>query len=187
MRAYRNYKAPLGCDGQVEEDSPHTRPICFGAHSTVGTSEVLRSSLLTLGWWCLVAKLYSFVTPWTIAHQASVSMGFPRQEYWSGLPFPSSGHFPNPGIEPMSPELQGDSLPLSHQGSPSVGVCKERKRRPPHYVLLQWREREHPLFSTAGVEATWKKLGSNELVKDFHGFQPFRSRLLPEQTSSPHP
>ena len=66
-------------------------------------------------------------------------------------------------------------------------MCKERKRRPPHYVLLLWREREHPLFSTAGVEATWKKLGSYELVKDFHGFQPFRSRLLPEQTSSPHP
>ena len=45
-------------------------------------------------------------------------MGFPRQEYWSGLPFPSPGNLPDPGIEPMSPELQMDSLPLSHQGSP---------------------------------------------------------------------
>ena len=49
IRAYRNYKAPLGCDGQVEEDPPHTRPICFGAHGADSTSKVLRNSLLTLG------------------------------------------------------------------------------------------------------------------------------------------
>ena len=45
-------------------------------------------------------------------------MGFLRQEYWSGLPFPSPGYFPNPGIDPESPALQPDSLPLSYQGSP---------------------------------------------------------------------
>ena len=44
--------------------------------------------------------------------------GFPRQEYWSGLPFPSPGDLANPGTEPTSPALQADSLPLSHQGSP---------------------------------------------------------------------
>ena len=44
-----------------------------------------------------------FVTPWTVAHQAPLSVGFPRQEYWSGLPFPSPGDLPNPGIEPRSP------------------------------------------------------------------------------------
>ena len=61
----------------------------------------------------------SFATPWTAAHQAPLSKRFPRQEYWSGLPFPSPGHFLNPGIEPKSkPALQADSLPLSHQGSP---------------------------------------------------------------------
>ena len=49
-----------------------------------------------------------FVTPCTIAHQTPLSMGFPRQEYWSGLPFPSPGHLPNPGIEPQSPALQAD-------------------------------------------------------------------------------
>ena len=63
MRAYRNYKAPLGGDGQVEEDSPHTRPIYFGAHTADGSSEVLRNSLLTLGWWCSVTKLYLFCDP----------------------------------------------------------------------------------------------------------------------------
>ena len=45
-------------------------------------------------------------------------MGFPRQEYGSGLPFPSPGDFPNPSIKPWAPELQADTLPLSHQGSP---------------------------------------------------------------------
>ena len=49
-------------------------------------------------------------TPWTVAYQAPLSMGFSRQEYWSGLPFPSPGDLPDPGIEPRFPALQGDSL-----------------------------------------------------------------------------
>ena len=52
-----------------------------------------------------------FVTPWTVAHQAPLSMESSRQEYWSGLPFHSPGDFPNPGIEPVSADLQADSLP----------------------------------------------------------------------------
>ena len=60
----------------------------------------------------LVAKSCpTLATPWTVARQAPLSMGFSRQGYWSGLPFPSPGDIPNPGIEPMSPELQADSLP----------------------------------------------------------------------------
>ena len=51
------------------------------------------------------------MTPWTVAHQAPLSMGFSRQEYWSGLPFPSPGDLPYPAIEPRSPALQADSLP----------------------------------------------------------------------------
>ena len=58
-----------------------------------------------------------FVTPWTVACQAPLSMGFSRQEYWSGWPFPSPGDLPNPGIEPGSPALQADSLPSELQGS----------------------------------------------------------------------
>ena len=56
-------------------------------------------------------------TLWTVA-QAPLSMGFPRQEYWSGLPFPSLGDLPDPGIEPEYPALAGESLLLSDQGSP---------------------------------------------------------------------
>ena len=51
-----------------------------------------------------------FATPWTVAHQAPPSMGFSRQEYWIGVPFPSPGHLPDPGIEPRSPALQADAL-----------------------------------------------------------------------------
>ena len=51
----------------------------------------------------------SFVAPWTIASQVPLSIGFPRQEYWSGLPFPSPGDVPNAGIEPTSPAWQVDS------------------------------------------------------------------------------
>ena len=59
-----------------------------------------------------VAKLCPIlVTPWTVVPQASLSMGFSRQEYWSGLPFPSLGDLPNPGIQPGSSVLWADSLP----------------------------------------------------------------------------
>ena len=62
----------------------------------------------------LVTKLgLTLGTTWTVAHQAPLSIGFSRQEYWSGLPFPSPGDLPNPGINPTSPTLQVDSLPLS--------------------------------------------------------------------------
>ena len=52
-----------------------------------------------------------FVTPWTVAYKAPPSMEFSRQEYWSGLPFPSPGDLPDSGIEPKSPTLQADVLP----------------------------------------------------------------------------
>ena len=57
-----------------------------------------------------------FVTPWTIAYQAPPSMGFSRQECWSGLPFPSPGDLPDPGIEPGSPTLQAGTLPPEPPG-----------------------------------------------------------------------
>ena len=50
-------------------------------------------------------------TTWTVAHQAPLSMGFARQEYWSGVPVPSPGDLPNPGIKPRSPAFQAGSLP----------------------------------------------------------------------------
>ena len=60
----------------------------------------------------------SFATPWTVDGQTTLSVGLPKQEYWSRLPFPLSGDLSNPGIKLASPALQADSLLLSHQGSP---------------------------------------------------------------------
>ena len=71
----------------------------------------------------LFSHVQLFATVWTVACQAPLSMEFSRQEYWSGLPCPPSGDLPNPWIEPTSPAapaLQGDSLPLSHQGNPKL-------------------------------------------------------------------
>ena len=61
-----------------------------------------------------------FATPWTVAYQAPPSMGFSRQEYWSGLPFPSPGDLPNPGIEPRSPASQTDALASELPGKPQT-------------------------------------------------------------------
>ena len=72
---------------------------------------------------CQVTSVVSdSVTAWTVAHQAPLSMEFPRQEYWSGLPFASPGDLPDPGLELMSPAylaLQEDSLPSELPGKPT--------------------------------------------------------------------
>ena len=66
-----------------------------------------------------LSRVRLFVTPWTVGYQASPSMGFSRQEYWSGLPFPSPGDLPNPGIEPGSPAFQADALTAEPAGKPN--------------------------------------------------------------------
>ena len=66
----------------------------------------------------LLSHIRLFATPWTVAHQAFLSMGFSRQEYWSGLPFPSPEDLPNPGIETRSPALQADTLTSEPPGKP---------------------------------------------------------------------
>ena len=71
----------------------------------------------------LLSRVRLSATPWTVAYQAPPSMGFSRQEHWSGLPFPSPGDLHNPGIKPGSSALQADSLLLSHQERPQ---CRTR-------------------------------------------------------------
>ena len=66
----------------------------------------------------MLSRVGLFETPRAVDHQAPLSTGFSRQEYWSGLPFPSPGDLPNPGIKPRSPTLQADSLPTEPQGNP---------------------------------------------------------------------
>ena len=67
-----------------------------------------------------------FAILWTVAHQAPPPMGFSSQEYWSGLPFPSPGDLPNPGIKPESPALQADALPSQPPGKPPSSICVQK-------------------------------------------------------------
>ena len=76
---------------------------------------MLSAVLLSITWHLLLQA--ALTISWTVACQSSLSMGFSRQEYWSGLPFPLPGDLPDPGIEPMLPTWQANSSPPSHQGS----------------------------------------------------------------------
>ena len=69
-----------------------------------------------------LSRVWLFANPWTVAYQVPPSMGFSRQEYWSGLPFLSPGGLPHPGIKPRSPAFQADALTLSHQGSQCLSL-----------------------------------------------------------------
>ena len=81
-----------------------------------------------------LSHVWLFSTPWTVACQASLPMGFFRPEYWSGLPFPSPGDLPNSGIEPRSPELQAGSLPSEPPGKP-LQVYSWVIFTYPHFIL----------------------------------------------------
>ena len=69
-----------------------------------------------------LSHVWLFAPPWTVAHQAPPSMEFSRQEYWSGLPFPSAVDLPNPGIEPGPPTLGADDLPSEPPGNPYMEI-----------------------------------------------------------------
>ena len=88
----------------------HKFPLLFLFPSHLGRHRALRKVACAVQQVLsgLVAKLRpTLETPWTVVHQAPLSMGFPRQEYWSGLPFSYPRDVPNPGIEPVSPALAG--------------------------------------------------------------------------------
>ena len=110
--------------------------------------------------WHICRRLVA--NPWNVVCQAHLSMGFSRQEYWSGLPVPSPGDFPNPGIKPTSPAWQENFfLPLSHLGSPSsiqkpLNKCsflhpypqkKGRRDSQSSQRPLKYRLVPHPFFS----------------------------------------
>ena len=96
------------------EPTSHVSPELAGVFLTASTTWEVFNILLK--------KLHScvpvFVTPWIVTHQAPLSLGFPKQEYWGGLTFPSPRGLPDPGIEPGSPALQADSLPSEPPGKP---------------------------------------------------------------------
>ena len=84
---------------------------------------------------CSIVSNFS-VTPWTTPYQSPLSMGFPRQEYWSGLSFPSPEGLPNPGIEPVSPALAGGSFTPESPGKPYHGILPSNKSEYLTYTCL---------------------------------------------------
>ena len=102
-----------------------------------------------------LSRIRLFATPWTVAYQAPLSVGFSRQQYWSGLPFPSPVDLPKPGIEPGSPALQTDALPSEPPGKSEQLSSKRtqitmltRMQRKGNLVHCWW---EHKL-----VPSLWK-------------------------------
>ena len=120
--------AGLGLPPAVAAAAAETRPSSpAAAQARVRAQRVRRAAPSSLFLRCLslllsflplplLSRVRLFVTSWTVARQAPLSMGFSRQEYWSGLPCPPPGDLPNPGIQPRSPALQEDSLPTEPPG-----------------------------------------------------------------------
>ena len=105
----------------------------------------------------------------TIARQALLSIGFSRQEYWSGLPFPSPGDLPNPRIEPRCPALQADSLPTELQGKPLVGYyqlknCLEPEVRTKHKNLEVTNFLSPTLSFLSGFQSVDPTVGQEEAL-----------------------
>ena len=97
------------------------------------------------------SRVQLFVSPRTAAHQASLCMGFSRQEYWSGMPCPLPGDLPDPGIKPASLALQVSSLPLRHQQSPTGLFI------PPSQPWIPSWDKMPPLtLRVEGAHSTWE-------------------------------
>ena len=107
--------------------------------------------------------------PWTVAYQAPPSMGFSRQGCWSGLPFPSPGDLPDPGIEPGSPALQADALPSEPPGKPQITSKRHQKRSWKQQAVARQRQ------ARRAVSAVWISAGQLCLQKH-------QSSLLTPQT-----
>ena len=114
--------------------------------------------------------VWLFASPWTVAHKAPLSMGFSRQGYWSGLPFSPPGNLPDPGIEPGSPTLQANSLPLSSaqkrvkgsERSCCEGICFlffPLPFQPPEYSLQETSMcLNHIIFCVHSIVKIWNGL-----------------------------
>ena len=111
-------------------------------------------------------------TPWTVARQAPLSMEFFRQEYWSGMPFPSPGDLPNPRFEPWSLALQADSLPSEPPGKPQVTIRSDKSLSRVQLFATPW---------TVALLCRWNSLGKNTGV----GCHSLLQGIFPTQGSTP--
>ena len=94
-------------------------------------------------------RVWLFAAPWTVPHQAPPSMGFSRQEYWSGVPFPSPGDLSDLGIEPRSPALQADSSPSEPPRKPFISILQIKIIHPFLFRSRYW------IYSFMAMLGTW--------------------------------
>ena len=139
----------------------------------------LRKSSINIGYDVLCSVMSDSVTPWTVAHQAPLSMGFPRQEYWSGLPFPSPGALPDPRAEPTSSALAGRFFITAPPGN--IGCNYYRS-----LLSLRWWNPQLFLscrFSVVALEFYREALWTSNLVEKCSvrlGLKPcLHSKLIP--------
>ena len=101
-----------------------------------------------------LSNVWLFATLWTVAYQAPPSMGFSRQDYWSGLPFPSPGDLLNPGIKPGSPALEADALTTEPPGKPDTS--KQRNNKYNSENVLLWWKNTIQVFQQTGTNTNHK-------------------------------
>ena len=132
---------------------------------------------------CILSCVWLSVTPWTVAHQAPLLMGFPRQEYWCGLPCPPPEGLPDPGTELASlafPALQMDSLPLSHWGCLTPA---SKFRRPVTFSQVLWHLSQPGAYPVCWEDG-WRSLRVQEVaqkpsLEQVHGKGPPPTLLSP--------
>ena len=96
------------------------KPLIMTSCNFMGDFIAFSTQFLMCAW--SLSHIRLFVTPWTVARQAPLCIGFSRQEYWRGLPFASPGNLPDPGIKPESPSLAGGVLTAESPGKPSISL-----------------------------------------------------------------
>ena len=107
---------------RVTKSQTQLKQLSMHAYCAYINPNLLIYPLVTISLFCMLvfsrSVMFDSAIPWTIAHQAPLSMGFSRQEYWSGQPFSSQGDLPDPGIKPGSPAMKADTLPSEPPGGP---------------------------------------------------------------------